>query len=73
MFGKKTYHYVVDGLTDSSAVVLRKSLATVPEIRNAVVHVGRGTIEVDATRDVSDEIRLACDVAGVAYRTQARL
>ena len=73
MFGKKTYHYVVDGLTDSSAVVLRKSLATVPEIRNAVVHVGRGTIEVDATRDVADEIRLACDVAGVAYRTRARL
>ena len=64
---------MVDGLTDASAAVLRTSLATVPEIHGSVVSVGRGTIEVDATRDVADEIRLACDVAGVAYRTRARL
>ena len=73
MFGKKTYHYLVDGLTQANVGVLRRSLATVPEIRTAVVDVGRSTVEVDATRDVADEIRLACEVAGIVYRTRMRL
>lgn len=73
MFGSRKYHYIVDGVTNEKAVLLRKSLSVVPGIRSAQVSVGRSTIEVEASRDVADEVRLACEVAGVHYRTRARL
>ena len=73
MLRKKTFHYLVDGLTEEKAVVLRKSLSVIPEVRSAQVSVGRSTVEVEAARDVADQVRLACDVANVHYRTRARL
>ncbi len=72
MFGKKVYRYIVDGLTDSKAVLLRKSLSIVSSIRSVAVDVGRGTVEADATRDVEQDVRVACDVAGVKFRTRLR-
>ncbi len=72
MFGRKRYHYIVDGLTDDSAALLQKSLTIVPEIRSAQVSASRGTVEVEASRDVADAVRVACDVAGVTFRTRMR-
>ncbi len=73
MLRKKTFHYLVDGLTEEKAIVLHKSLSVIPEIRSVQVSVGRSTVEVEAARDVADQVRLACDVANVHYRTRARL
>ena len=72
MFGRKRYHYIVDGLTDDSAALLQKSLTMVPEIRSSQVSASRGTVEVEASRDVADAVRVACDVAGVTFRTRMR-
>ena len=72
MFGRKRYHYIVDGLTTETAALLKKSLAIVPQIRSAEVSASRGTVDVDARRDVADEVRVACGVAGVTFRTRMR-
>lgn len=72
MLGRKHYHYIVDGLTDEKAALLKKSLTIVPDIRAAEVSASRGTVDVEARRDVADEVRVACDVAGVTFRTRMR-
>lgn len=72
MFGPKSFTYIVDGLTDASAAVIKKSLSIVADIRTVAVDAGRGTVEVKAHRDVEDNVRVACDVAGVAFRTRLR-
>ncbi len=51
-------------------MILRQSLAIVPEIHSVDVNVGRSAIEVTARHDVADQVRLACSVAGVYYRTR---
>jgi hypothetical protein len=73
MFGPRKFHYLVDGMTEESAVVLRKSLTIIPDVKTVHVSPGRSMIEVEARRDVADQVRLACEVAGVHYRTRARL
>lgn len=72
MFGPKSFAYIVDGLTDQSAALLKKSLSIVSDIKSVAVDPGRGTVEVKAYRDVEDNIRVACDVAGITFRTRLR-
>lgn len=72
MLGRKQFCYIVDGLTEEKAALLRKSLAIVSAITKAQVDVSRSTVEVEARRDVADEVRVACDVAGVRFRTRLR-
>jgi hypothetical protein len=72
MFGPKQYHYIVDGLNEEKARTLRQGLSIVPVIRTAQVNVSRSTVEVEASRDVADEVKVACDVAGVHFRTRLR-
>jgi hypothetical protein len=72
MFGKRRYVYLVDGLTDERAAVMRNSLGIVGEIATVQIAASRSMIEVEASRDVEDQIRVACDVAGVHFRTRIR-
>ncbi len=72
MFGPKSYFYIVDGLTAASGETIRKSLSIVADIKSVSVDPGRGTVEVKAFRDVEDNVRLACEVAGVTFRTRLR-
>lgn len=72
MLGRKHYHYIVDGLTDEKAALLKRSLTIVPDIKSAQVSASRGTVDVEARRDVADEVRVACEVAGITFRTRMR-
>lgn len=69
----KQYYYLVDGLTDESAQIVRRGLAVVGDVTDVQVSVGRSMVEVLAYRDVEAQVRLACDVAGITYRARARL
>lgn len=71
MLGKKrSYTYIVDSLTTEKASLLHRSLAVLPEIKRLNVSASRGTVEVEATRDVEDQIKMACDIARVQFRTR---
>ena len=69
----KPYFYLIDGLNDENAPIIKKGLQVVGDIQEVQVSVRRSMIEALAYRDVEDHIRLACDVAGVHFRARARL
>ena len=70
MFGPKTYYYLVDRLDPASAVTLKKALGAVPGIRNVSVRTREGVVEVSANRDVEEDLKMACTIAGLVYRTK---
>jgi hypothetical protein len=69
----KPFYYLVDGLTDEKALLIKRGLGVVADVKGVEVNVGRNMIEALAFRDVEDQVRLACDVAKVHFRTRARL
>jgi hypothetical protein len=69
----KPFYYLVDGLTDEKANIIRHGLGVVADVKEVQVSVGRNMIETLAFRDVENQVRLACDVAKVHFRTRARL
>ena len=69
----KQYYYLVDGLTDDTARIIKHGMSIVGDVKDVQVSVGRSMVEVLAYRDVEAQVRLACDVARVTYRARARL
>ncbi len=72
MFGNKSFIYLIDSLSDANAPKLKTALETVPGIKKVLVSPVKGLIEVYAKSDVTDSVKLACDVAGVKLRTQVK-
>lgn len=71
--GKGTVqYYLLDNLTKQNAAVLQNSLKIVPAISSAVTDVPQGLLQVQAKSDVEEEVKLACGVAGVLYRTKIK-
>ncbi len=70
MLMKKWYYYMVDGLKDGHVTSLRSTLTMVPEIYEVSVSPARGLISVKAKRDVTDEITMACQIAGTRFRAR---
>ena len=68
----KSYYYIVDRLTAQKAPVLKRALQTISAVEESIIHVEEGVIEVIAAREVEDQIRIACEVAGVALRTRIK-
>ena len=69
----KPFYYLVDGLTDEKAHIIRKGLEIISDVSEVKVSVSRSMIETLAFHNVEDQVRLACDVAGVHFRARARL
>ena len=72
MFGSKSYIYLIDSLSDANAPVLRTALETIPGVKKVLISPVKGLIEVQAKSDVTDSVKLACDVAGLKLRTQVK-
>ena len=66
----RSFFYVVDRLTKQNAVTLKRALDAVPDIKNVTIWLAKGVVEVKATRDVEESIKLACSVAGTLFRTK---
>jgi hypothetical protein len=72
MAGGRIYYYVIDKLNRSNAPFLEQALKTVPEIQEAKVRPVQGVVEVTASRDVEEQVRIACSVTGTVFRTRAQ-
>jgi hypothetical protein len=64
----KPYGYLLDGLTPERGEVMKKALRAIPEIKSITIRAGEGIVQVMATRDPENQIKLACDVAGCIFR-----
>ncbi len=69
----KPFYYLVDGLTDEKANIIKRGLEVIADVSEVQVSVGRSMVETLAFRDVEDQVRLECDVASVHFRARARL
>ena len=72
MFKSKVRSYLVDGLTEENAEAMTASLRGLSEVEGVDVVVSRSTVRVKSKRDLEDQVKLACDIAGVKYRTKVR-
>ncbi|MFO8065903.1 MAG: hypothetical protein ACQETQ_08545 [Spirochaetota bacterium] len=70
MFKSKIRSYLVDGLTEEKAQAVAASLRGVEEIEGVDISVSRSTVRVKSKRDPEQQVRLACNVAGVNFRTK---
>ncbi len=68
----KARYYIVDGINQEKALALKKSLEVVSGIKKVKVSVAQSMVEVHARIDPVDQVKLACDVAGVIFRTEAK-
>lgn len=67
----KPYFYLVDGLTDDRARIIHKGLSIIGDIAEVQVDVTRSMVRIQGYRDVQDQVKLACDVAGAHFRSRA--
>ncbi|MFP4637625.1 MAG: hypothetical protein ACLFM6_04205 [Spirochaetaceae bacterium] len=72
MFRSKVRSYLVDGLTEEKAQALAAGLRGVDEVEGIDVSVSRATVRVKSKRDLAEQVKLACTVAGVKYRTKVK-
>jgi copper chaperone CopZ len=70
MFKSKIRSYLVDGLTEEKAQAMVASLRNLNEVEGVDVSVSRATVRVKSKRDLEDQVKIACDIAGVKYRTK---
>jgi len=68
MLGRRSFYTIAGNLGRENAGALQ----CVPEISRVVTSVQQGVVEVKATRDVREQVRLACSVAGPCLRSRAR-
>jgi hypothetical protein len=66
------FFYLVDKLDSRSTAVMEKSLNMIPEIHSVSISPKQGLVEVYAKKDVEDQVKLACDVAGSIFRTKIK-
>jgi len=69
---KKSFYYVIDGLTQSNGETLKKALSPVSDIHSVTVRPQEGIVEVIASRNVEQEVKVACEVAGTTFRVRAK-
>jgi hypothetical protein len=66
----KSFYYLIDNLTGDRAVKISNALKAVSEVLEVKASASQGIIEVKATRDVEEQVKMACSIAGTTFRTR---
>ncbi|MFP4266497.1 MAG: hypothetical protein ACLFNZ_07945 [Spirochaetaceae bacterium] len=69
---EKTFFYLVDRLSGDNSSALKAALRSVPGIESITVRPDEGMVEIIAPRKMDDEVRVACDAAGLLFRTRVK-
>ncbi len=68
----KTYYYLIDNLTPEKGEVMKRAMQTNSSIESITLRPREGIVEVIATRDVEDSVKIACDIAGTHFRIKMK-
>ncbi|MBN2509962.1 MAG: hypothetical protein JXB03_06785 [Spirochaetales bacterium] len=68
----KVFKYVIDSLTPEKAEKLKIALESVDSIKGIRISTVTGILEVQALRNVYDEICIATKFSGVTIRTEVK-
>jgi hypothetical protein len=72
MLWANSFYYLVDQLDSPKAILLKRVRRAIPEGEEADGSVNRGSITIKAKRDMTDQVRMACDIVGATFRTQVK-
>ena len=72
MAKSKMYTYIIDGLSEDKGDMIRKALREIPEIKSITINATEGTVALLSTKDHEIEVKYACDIAGVSFRTKIK-
>lgn len=70
MARSKIHEYLVDGLTDDNAPVIHKGLEAINQIEEVSVLPQKNLVRVRSKGDVTEQVRIACDIAKTRFRTK---
>lgn len=68
----RSYYYLLDGLTAEKGGVIRRALETLPGIEAINVSPAHGVVEVIAASDPIEQVKMACEIARIAFRMQLK-
>lgn len=66
------YYFLIDKLDPPKAEVMKKSLKTVTDIKRVSINPTQRLIEVESSRDIEPQVKLACDIAGAIFRRRVK-
>jgi hypothetical protein len=66
------YYFLIDKLDSPKAEVMKKSLKTVTDIKRVSINPTQRLIEVESSRDIEPQVKLACDIAGAIFRRRVK-
>jgi hypothetical protein len=72
VFGPRTYSYVVDQLTEKNAPFIKKSLDALSHVSAVSVEPKRNMVRVKARKDVTEQVKMACELARAQFRTKVK-
>ncbi|NBC30773.1 MAG: hypothetical protein GVY29_12375 [Spirochaetes bacterium] len=70
MARSKIHEYLIDGLTEENAQLIHKGLESVLQIEQVWVIPRQNLVRVRSKGDVTDKIKIACDIAKTRFRTK---
>lgn len=66
----RSFFYLIDGLTAEKGQQMKRALEQVPEVAWVIVRPVHGVIEVQSSKDPEAQVKLACSLAGTAFRVK---
>lgn len=70
MARSKVHEYLVDGMTEQNAEVIRKGLDALSTVEQVWVNPRQNLVRVRAKGDVTEQLQIACDIAKARFRTK---
>ena len=71
VIGRKQ-QYIIDKLDAKKGELMKKALSVIPEITAVRFDVGLCILEVEARKNMEDQVKLACSTAGTSLRARLK-
>ena len=66
----QSYFYLIDNLNNEKGELIRNSLMALSDVTDVRYSVRESIIEVRTSRDVEQQLRMACEMNGAGLRTK---
>ncbi len=68
----RSYYYLVDGLGPEKGVMIKRAMEMVPDVQAVIVSLSHGVVEVRSLQEPTTQVKMACEIAGTAFRMQIK-
>lgn len=68
----KKQQYIIDKLDKAKGELMKKALSVIPEITAVKFDFGQKILEVEARKNMEEQVKLACSTAGTSFRSRLK-